>query len=109
MQEVTFQQFREVVERRGHMAASLTEQFKGIVENPRELFERVMAKGVAHQNVVIPYRSILKFYAEQSHFLKDSEPNIRRCSCGCGSPVFGQHKFANETCRKRAYRQKSET
>src|SRR5439155_15167342 len=41
--EVTFRDFRELMERRKHDVDGLVHLFRGTIDDPRELFERVMS------------------------------------------------------------------
>ena len=109
---VTFREFRELMERRNHSVDELVDMFRGKIEDPREFFERVMSCRVKiggryedRSDCVIPYRSVLEFYRQELHFFKDAAKKTQRlCQCGCGKPVFGQYKFASDTCRKRLQR-----
>ena len=109
---VTFREFRELMERRNHSGDELVDMFRGKIEDPREFFERVMSCRVKiggryedRSNCMIPYRPAIEFYREELHFFKDAAKKTQRlCQCGCGKPVFGQYKFASDTCRKRLQR-----
>lgn len=103
-EEVTFGNFKQVMDARGHTIADLVNEFRGKIENPREFFERVMSPKVEHREVVIPFASVLAFYAEESHYVTDSDPSRRRCDCGCKAPVFGRRRYASDACKKRASR-----
>lgn len=110
--EITFKDFAEVAKRRGHNAESLAQRFRGVIDEPREFFERVMTckwHGEDRSYVVIPFRSVIQFYQEELHYLKDSRPNQRVCACGCRQPIFGRQKWFNQACRKRIQRQTSVT
>jgi len=105
--EVTFKDFAMLAMKRGHTSASLAELFRGKVEDPRELFERVMScryKGEDRSEVVIPYRSVIEFYRQELHYFQDSHDDHRRCACGCGAPVFDRKKWATPACKKRMQR-----
>jgi hypothetical protein len=112
MIEVTFKEFSELMQRRGHDVDELTMLFRGKIEEPREFFERAISCRVKingrfedRSGVVIPYRSVIEFYEHELHYFKDTAKRAQRyCLCGCGVPVFGQHKFASEGCRKRLQR-----
>jgi hypothetical protein len=111
-QEVTLGEFAQLAKRRGHTVDSLTDAFRGKIEDPREFFERIMScryKGEDRSDVVIPYRSVIEFYRRDCHFFKDLNPNHRLCACGCGQPVFDRKKWAKPGCRKKTQRQESVT
>jgi hypothetical protein len=40
--EITFKDFATVAKKRGHTVESLADRFRGKIENPSELFERLM-------------------------------------------------------------------
>jgi hypothetical protein len=110
MREVTFRDFRELMDRRNHDVDGLVDLFRGKIEDPREFFERVMScryHGEDRGDVVIPYKSVIDFYEQELHYFKDAAKRQRLCECGCGKPVFGQYKFASDTCRKRVQRRKA--
>jgi hypothetical protein len=76
MDEFTFGDFREVMIRRKRTVDDLVDLFRGTIEEPREFFERVMSCKYKHEDrsaVVIPYRSVLQFYAKEKAYLEDSE------------------------------------
>jgi len=108
--EVTFEQFKAVMEQRNHDVDELTLLFRDKIDNPGDFFKRVMScksrnLDVERSNVVIPYRSVIDYYRQELHYLKEAAKKSQRlCDCGCGKPVFGQYKFASETCRKRPQR-----
>jgi hypothetical protein len=108
MIEITFEQFRDLVTQRGHDVDGLVAMFRGKIDDPREFFERVMSCQWHYKDrsgVVIPYRSVVEFYAQELHYYKDvAGARQRLCRCGCGRPVFGQYKFASDSCRKRVQR-----
>jgi hypothetical protein len=116
-QPITFKEFRMLMEQRNQGVDDLADRFRGKIDDPREFFERVMScrvKVAGHfedrSDCVIPYRSVIEFYREELHFFKDvAKSNQRYCACGCGTPVFGQFKFARAGCRKRVQRQKAAT
>jgi hypothetical protein len=117
-QVVTYKDFGKVMQRRNHDADDLVQRFRGKVDDPRDLFERVMScrwkdpKTGRYENrseTVIAYRSVIEFYRQELHFFKETAKTSQRyCLCGCGSPVFGQYKFAREACRKRLQRQRGQ-
>src|SRR5215831_928209 len=112
---VTFREFRELMERRNHTVDELVNMFRGKIEEPREFFERVLAGRVKidgryedRNDSIIPYRSVIEFYTQELHFFKDVAKQTQRfCRCHCGKPVFGQHKYTNESCRKRFQRRQA--
>ncbi len=59
---ITFGMFKKLVEQRGWNPESLAGELKAI-EQPKEFFNRVWDR--RHAEVIIPYRSVLKFYLEQ--------------------------------------------
>ena len=107
MTEITFKEFATLMRKRGHSAESLAERFRGKIEEPRDFFERVMScryKGEDRSGVVIPYRSVIEFYHVELHYFGDSNEKHRRCTCGCGLPVFDRKKWASPACKKRFQR-----
>jgi|SRR5215813_11305130 len=109
--EITFGQFRLVMENRSHTVSDLVDLFRGKIDDPRDFFERVMSCQWRNpetrrfedlSDVVIPYRSVIEFYQQELHYFKDATLHQRLCSCGCGKPVFGQYKFASDACRKKS-------
>jgi hypothetical protein len=102
--EVTFRQFLEVAKRRKLDVAGLTAEFRGKIDNPRELFERIFADKENFRDVVIPYSSVLAFYNQEQHYVCDSNSGQRFCTCGCGLAVFGRRNLATEACKKRVQR-----
>ena len=114
--EVTFGQFRDVMEHRNHDVDDLVRLFDGKIDEPRKFFERVMScrwknpetgRFGDRSDVVILYKSVIDFYHQELHYFKEAAKRGQRlCECGCGKPVFGQYKFASDTCRKRAQRRK---
>jgi hypothetical protein len=113
MTEVTFREFAELMAKRKHSVDDLVDMFRGKIDDPREFFDRVMScryKGEDRSDVVIPYRSVIEFYRQELHYFRDTAAARQRfCLCGCSRPVFGQHKYAAEACRKRLQRRKAET
>src|SRR5262249_16245171 len=103
MREITFRDFRELMERRNHDVDGLIDLFRGKIEDPREFFEPVMSCRWHHEDrsdVVIPYKSLIEFYEQELHYFKDAAKRQRLCECACGKPVFGQYKFASDPSRK---------
>jgi len=76
MNEVTFKEFQQLMIGRKRTVDDLVDLFRGKIDDPREFFERVMSCKWKHQDrseVVIPYRSVLQFYAKEKEYLMDSE------------------------------------
>jgi hypothetical protein len=106
--EITFRDFSTLARKRGHNAESLAELFRGKIEEPRELFERVMScrwKGEDRSDVMIPYRSVIAFYQAELHYFADVNARHRQCACGCGRPVFDRQKWATAACKKKVQRE----
>ena len=107
MRDVTFKAFAAVAKRRGHTPESLAELFRGMIEEPREFFERVMAcryKGENRSGVVLPYRNVIEWYRKEVSYFMDASRKQRVCLCGCGAPVFDRKKWATPGCRQRVAR-----
>jgi hypothetical protein len=117
LNEVTFDQFRVVMEQHNHDVAELVMLFRDKIDNAKDFFERVMScqwrnpdtgRYEERSDVVIPYRSVIEYYRQELHYFKEAAKKKQRlCECGCGKPVFGQYKFASETCRKRLQRRRA--
>lgn len=110
--EITFKEFSTLARKRGHSAESLADRFKGMIEEPREFFERVMSckwKGEDRSDVVIPYRSVIEFHQAELHYFADVNSKHRQCACGCGRPVFDRAKWATPGCKKKTQREESLT
>lgn len=60
---VTFQEFRKLMEKRRITADELVYKFRGKIEDPRDFLNRVWQE--RYDSVVIPYRSVLKFYHQE--------------------------------------------
>jgi hypothetical protein len=113
---ITFREFQLLMKQRNHDVDELVNTFAGKIDEPRKFFERVMScewrnpdtgRLEDRGDVVIPYKSVVKFYQEELHYFKDTAKKSQRlCQCGCGKPVFGQYRFASESCRKRLQRSK---
>jgi hypothetical protein len=99
---ITFRQFTELARRRNLSPQSLAERFRKRIENPLEFFTRVLSG--KSPDSVIPYRSVLEFYATAS---SATETKLTRpvCACGCGAPVFDRKKWAKPGCRKKSQRE----
>jgi hypothetical protein len=120
--EVTFRDFKTIMEQRNHDVDGLVELFHGKLDlsgsdslmlgntndTSRKFFERIVSckhEGEDRSDVIIPYAPVIEFYLEELHYFKDVAKSTQRlCLCGCGKPVFGQRKFASESCRKRLQR-----
>jgi len=114
--EVTYGQFKDVMEQRNHDVDELVDLFSGKIDEPRKFFERVMTcrwkdtetgRYEDRSDVVIPYKSVIEYYRQELHYFKEATKRQRLCPCGCNKPVFGQYKYASETCRKRLQRRKA--
>jgi len=99
-QPVTFREFAELARRRQLTLQSLAERFRGKIENPLEFFSRVLSG--KSPDLIIPYRSILEFYASAVEPIS-TQPV---CACGCGLPVFDRKKWATSGCKKKVAREK---
>ena len=80
--EVTFRDFRQVMEKRNRTSDDLVDLFRGKLDDSREFFDRVMTGQSYNPEtrrkedrswVVIPYRSVLEFYFKELAYMKDSE------------------------------------
>jgi hypothetical protein len=100
LRAVTFREFAELSRRRNLSAQALADRFRGRIESPLEFFTRVLS--TRSPDSVIPYRSVLEFYA----VTLEAEPAPAKplCACGCGEPVFDRKKWAKPGCRKKAQR-----
>ena len=124
MREVTFKDFQKLMIRRKRTVDDLVDIFRGKLDDSRDFFERVMScqwrdpetrRYEDRGFVVIPYRSVLKFYFEELHYLEDSkqkpvvlaEPGKPTCACGCGEAIFGRKRWARPGCKKRLQREMS--
>jgi len=102
--EVAFRDFASLAQRRDWTPQFLAERFRGAIEEPTELFTRILSGKTP--DTVIPYASVLAFYqAEISPILADG--GIRLCACGCGSRVYGRKQYAKAACRQRSQRDKT--
>ncbi len=105
--EVTFGDFAALSRRRGWTLPFLSERFRGTIEQPAELFGRVLQGQYAA--VAIPFDSVLAFYRQELAFHRDTAKRERLCACGCGAPVFDRKKWASAACRKRSQRMPTRT
>jgi hypothetical protein len=102
LREVTFADFAKLAGKRGLSPEYLAERFTDKIERPSEFFHRVFQGQYAA--VVIPYRSVLAFYASELNCHQDSSGQHRVCACGCGQAVFDRKKWAAPGCKKRLQR-----
>ena len=110
MREVRFADFAKLARRRGHSVESLASRFRGKIENPSEFLERVMTckfKNEDRSDVVVPYGSIIEFYAQELHCVQDPNVRHRPCACGCGQPAFDRKKWASPGCRQKIARRQT--
>src|SRR5262245_28213272 len=61
-------------------------------------------RGEDRSYMLIPYRSVLAFYAEDLRYFGNTHAKHKRCACGCGAPVFDREKWASSACKKRIQR-----
>jgi hypothetical protein len=117
---VTFRQFRWLAVRYGWTAEQLVERvgagaFGGprsspYYETPAVYLARVLRKGHAiDDETVIPYSCLIRLYVNETTPRAVGRDGIRRCRCGCGTPVFGRQRYAAVSCRMRAYRERGES
>lgn len=100
--EVTFRDFALMAKSRGHTVESLVDRFRGQIEEPRDFFERVIAcryHGEDRSDVIIPYGSVLGFYAAESSYSVNDK--TRLCACGCGRPAAPRSPYASKLCQRR--------
>ena len=69
---VTYADFAKLMKKRNYSIDDLVDLFRGKIEDNRDWFTRVLKHDHEHKDVVIPYRSVLKFYYQekQSETLK---------------------------------------
>jgi hypothetical protein len=79
---ITFKDFQRVMVKRRRTVDDLVDIFYGKLDDSRKFFERVMAckaynpvtdRHEDRSDVVIPYKSVIEFYRQEQHYLKDSE------------------------------------
>ena len=115
---VTFREFRMIAARESWTVESILDAvgrgtFGGpasayFYEPPNAYLGRVLRKGhAADDDHVIPYRCLITLYVQATRLAKATARPLRRCACGCGSPVFARRLYAAASCRIRA-RQRSE-
>jgi hypothetical protein len=86
MDQVTFTDFTKLAARRHWTPESLAKRFRGVIENPSELFHRVFeSKNAA---AIIPYRSVIAFYSQELSSHNVLVTKHRLCACGCSQLVF---------------------
>jgi hypothetical protein len=82
MAGVTFRDFQKLMLKRKRSVDDLVDIFYGQLDENRSFFERVMScqwrnpdtgRLEDRGDVIIPYRSVLKFYFEELHYLEDSK------------------------------------
>ena len=100
---LTFKEFTQLARRRSWTVQSLSERFRGRLDNPAELFTRVLG-GKSPANL-IPYRSVIELYTAA---LTPAAAAADRptCACGCGLETFDRKKWATSGCRTKAQRGK---
>jgi hypothetical protein len=97
-EEVSFADFASRARAAGHDVNRLVDLLRGKIEDPRE-FTRIFQPN--HADVIVPYRSVLKFYRR---LLRIAERNERACRCGCGVVVFDRKRYATAACKQKSYR-----
>ena len=84
---VTFRDFQKLMIKRTRTVDDLVDIFHGQLDENRSFFERVMScqwrnpdTGLLEDrgDVVIPYRSVLEFYFNETQYLKDREEEEAR-------------------------------
>ena len=114
---VTYREFRAMAARDGWTVERILEHvgpnaFGGpsaslAYEPPAVYLRRVLRRGhTIDDDVVIPYRCLIQLYVEETRLERAIPTGARRCSCGCGSPVFGRRNYAATSCRVRMARRK---
>ena len=109
---VTFRDFAALAKRRGWTIDFLVDRFRGIIEEPKDFFERAVNckwHGEYRGEVVIPFRSVLRLYSQEMAFQQQEKRRERFCACGCGNRVWDRKKWASTACRKRFQRRESQT
>lgn len=99
---VTFRDFAALARKKHWTAETLAQTFRGAIEGETagSYFARVL-RGESAWDCVIVYRAIVAAYLTAASELIDAG-RLRTCACGCGSPVYGSHRFARETCGKKS-------
>ena len=68
IEEVTVKDFAALAKRRCLTVIFLAKRFQGIIEQPKDYFERVLScksNGEFRGDVAIPYRSVREFYFQE--------------------------------------------
>jgi hypothetical protein len=104
MKEITFSDLAKLADKRGLSPEYLAERFINKIERPSEFFHRVFQGQYAA--VVIPYPSVLAFYASELECHQASVGRHNVCACGCGQAVFDRKKWAGPGCRQRVTRRR---
>jgi hypothetical protein len=99
---VTFKAFAALARKRSWTVQSLAARFRGRIQNPAEFFNRIL--DAKSPDNLVPYRSVIEFYAESQ--TKPAEAARPTCACGCGRAVFDRKKWATPGCRTKAQRKK---
>ena len=92
---VTFKAFAALARKRSWTVQSLAARFRGRIQNPAEFFNRIL--DAKSPDNLVPYRSVIEFYAESQ--TKPAEAARPTCACGCGRAVFDRKKWATPGCR----------
>src|ERR1043166_2768074 len=101
---VTFAEFTKLATKRRWTPEMLAVRFRGKIDEPSVFFHRVLG-GQAPQSL-IPYRSVLDFYAQTIADKPESIISKPTCACGCGERVFDRKKWATQACRQRVARKR---
>jgi hypothetical protein len=85
MREITFKKFSKLMAKRRRSVDDLVDLFRGKLDDSRNFFERVMScqwrnpetgRYEDRSEVVIPYSSVIDFYAQEEHYLRDSNKKV---------------------------------
>ena len=74
---VTHADFAGLMKKRHYGIDDLVDLFRGKIEDPRAFFTSVLQYDHEHRGVVIPYRSVIKFYYQE----KKSESMKKEAIC----------------------------
>jgi hypothetical protein len=96
---IYFKDFTALARRRNWTAQSLAQRFRGHIENAADFFNRLLSD--KFPDSIIPYRSVLEFYAANQLKEPPRADSRRVCACGCGRPVFDRKKWATPGCKKK--------
>jgi hypothetical protein len=111
LEGVRFEDFAQLAKKKGWSVDDLAEEFRGkfggkpgerSYEQPRSFFERIFA-GKPSPDSVIVYHSVIEKYLKAVQY-SALDGHVRRCECGCGSPVWGRKRTATDACRQRVHR-----